>query len=85
MIKKRRPKKKPSPLGDLLGALFNAILDDVKHYPPPEKTKAIDFFAHTDDMWRKTISLCHPDKHDNSPLSTEVTQWLIKNRPKKTS
>lgn len=26
------------------------------------------------------IQLCHPDKHQNSRLSTEVTQWLMMQR-----
>jgi len=28
------------------------------------------------------IRLCHPDKHDGSSLSTEVTQWLLAMRCK---
>lgn len=27
-------------------------------------------------LLRKMIVLCHPDKHKDSPLSTEVTQWI---------
>jgi len=30
------------------------------------------------DLLKKIISLCHPDKHDNSKTSTEVTRVLIK-------
>lgn len=30
-----------------------------------------------DAMLRKLIILCHPDKHNNSELSSEVTRWLI--------
>ena len=26
---------------------------------------------------KKFIKLCHPDRHSNSPESTEVTRWLI--------
>lgn len=26
---------------------------------------------------KKLIRLCHPDRHNNSPLATEVTQWLL--------
>jgi len=30
------------------------------------------------DLLKKIISLCHPDRHDNSKTSTEVTRVLIK-------
>jgi len=26
---------------------------------------------------RALLSLCHPDRHNNSELSTRVTQWLL--------
>lgn len=29
------------------------------------------------EMIRKMISLCHPDKHNNSETSTEVTRYLL--------
>lgn len=29
------------------------------------------------DRVRKLLMLCHPDKHGNSELSTEITRWLI--------
>jgi hypothetical protein len=28
----------------------------------------------------KLLQLTHPDRHDNSALSTEVTQWLLNQR-----
>lgn len=28
----------------------------------------------------KLISLCHPDKHNNSETSNEITKWLLKYR-----
>lgn len=31
----------------------------------------------TDDI-RKLIQLCHPDRHDGSPLAVEMTQKLLK-------
>lgn len=34
---------------------------------------------------KKLILLCHPDRHDNSPLSNEVTQLLLSMRKKKKS
>jgi hypothetical protein len=30
-----------------------------------------------DDKLKRLIQLCHPDKHGNSKVSTEVTQWLL--------
>jgi hypothetical protein len=32
------------------------------------------------DRLRKLIHLCHPDKHNNSTLATEMTQWLLSQR-----
>jgi hypothetical protein len=32
------------------------------------------------ELLKRLISLCHPDKHSNSKLSTEVTQELLKMR-----
>jgi hypothetical protein len=29
---------------------------------------------------RRMLQLCHPDKHDNSPASVEITQLLLKMR-----
>jgi hypothetical protein len=29
---------------------------------------------------RALLSLCHPDKHSNSPLATTTTQWLLELR-----
>lgn len=31
------------------------------------------FLANLDSL----ISLCHPDRHDNSERSTRITQWLL--------
>jgi hypothetical protein len=31
---------------------------------------------------KKLLALCHPDRHDNSELSNEVTRWLINQRKK---
>lgn len=33
-------------------------------------------------IWRKLISLVHPDKHNNSETSAELTRWLLENKPK---
>lgn len=32
---------------------------------------------------KKLIRLCHPDRHDNSQLATEVTQWLLRLKAEK--
>lgn len=34
------------------------------------------------DRLKKLIVLCHPDKHNNSQTSTEITQWLLTLRKK---
>ena len=36
-----------------------------------------------DWMFKKMISLCHPDKHGNSETSQEVTRWLLEERRKR--
>jgi hypothetical protein len=33
------------------------------------------------DQWRRLVQLVHPDKHNNSKVSTEVMQWLLQNKP----
>ena len=32
------------------------------------------------DMLARLIRLCHPDKHDNSEMSTKATAWLLEQR-----
>jgi hypothetical protein len=34
------------------------------------------------EQWRRLIQLTHPDRHDGSVASQEVTRWLLENRPK---
>jgi len=29
---------------------------------------------------KRLLGLCHPDKHNNSKMSTEMTQWLLEQR-----
>lgn len=29
------------------------------------------------DRWKKLISLCHPDKHNNSDTANAITLWLL--------
>jgi hypothetical protein len=31
-------------------------------------------------MIKKLLFLCHPDKHDNSPMSNEVTRFILRLR-----
>jgi len=40
--------------------------------PPPPSAGSL-----TQDSIRELITLCHPDKHSNSPLATKITQWLV--------
>jgi len=48
----------------------------------PEKkieiVQAYEFIP--EDMIDRLIRLCHPDKHKNSPASTQATQWLLEIR-----
>jgi hypothetical protein len=32
------------------------------------------------EIIKKLLFLCHPDKHNNSVTSTEITKWLINKR-----
>ena len=34
------------------------------------------------EMLKRLIGLCHPDRHGNSEPSTEVTKWLLAQRPR---
>jgi len=50
-------------------------------YRPPRRPAAT---LHVDPIRRELagqlralLSLCHPDKHSNSPLATTTTQWLL--------
>jgi hypothetical protein len=36
-----------------------------------------------DDILRKLIILCHPDKHGNSELSNATTAWLLNLKQKR--
>lgn len=31
--------------------------------------------------WRRMVQLAHPDRHGGSDAATEVTRWLLENRP----
>lgn len=33
------------------------------------------------EQWRRLMQLSHPDKHGGSATATEVTRWLLENRP----
>lgn len=61
-----------SELGRLIFDLFSvSVCDPVVQMPiPPE-------------MFRKLLFLCHPDKHEGSEMSSEVTRWLLEERRKK--
>lgn len=58
-------------LGELLGAIFSPLLSQ-----PPV------VMSIPETMYRKLLMLCHPDKHGNSKLASEVTRWLIDEREK---
>lgn len=42
---------------------------------PPAPPPAVGSL--TQESIRELITLCHPDKHSNSPLATKITQWLV--------
>lgn len=84
MTGRRRPRRKKykAPKGfpefedflrDVLGSLFGA----------PTQPAVIQVSPIPEDLFRKLIFLCHPDKHDGSEASYEVTRWLIENDPRK--
>ncbi|RLC99532.1 MAG: hypothetical protein DRI46_09305 [Chloroflexi bacterium] len=33
-----------------------------------------------DEILKRMIRLCHPDKHDSSEMATKVTQWLLEQK-----
>ena len=48
-------------------------------------THEVSLYREPDDFSQNVKSLlllCHPDKHHNSPISTEITQWLLSKRSK---
>lgn len=36
--------------------------------------------AELPDRLRALMQLCHPDRHNNSPLATDTTAWLLRVR-----
>lgn len=44
----------------------------VRQPPPPDPV-----LAELRDNLRGLLSLCHPDRHGNSALSTNITRWLL--------
>lgn len=41
----------------------------------PKATKGL-----TQEQIKTLITLCHPDKHNNSQTATQITQWLLTQR-----
>jgi len=48
------------------------------YQPPPSPPPPVP--AIPDDMLRRLLHLCHPDKHGNSTTATEAMQWLLRYR-----
>jgi hypothetical protein len=44
---------------------------------PATTTGADSTLVELRDRLRPLLSLCHPDRHDNSQLATTTTQWLL--------
>jgi hypothetical protein len=67
------------PLDQFIEAFFRGFGFTTKPQPAPIVHSGIP-----ENMFRKLLMLCHPDKHNNSPLATEVTQWLLEQRKERT-
>jgi hypothetical protein len=50
-----------------------------RHEPPKQNSLPVSF---EDDLIKKLIYLCHPDKHNNSEVANEVTKHLLNLRNK---
>ena len=48
--------------------------------PPKNKRSQVTRATIPNDMMKRLLQLCHPDKHSNSKLSVETTQWLLERR-----
>lgn len=46
-----------------------------------EEGKAESPLRLTVERWRQLVQLCHPQKHGDSPTSTDVTRWLLSIKP----
>jgi hypothetical protein len=55
-------------------ALLKAQLSTLR-IAAPTRLQSLDL-----RRWRLLVSLCHPDKHQNSEVSNETTAWLIEVR-----
>lgn len=44
------------------------------------KQRRVDFVDEFYGRVRALLQLCHPDKHNNSELSKQITQWLLDNK-----
>lgn len=62
-----------------LAVTYAAVVEKTLSEPDP---KPVPVVATIDaELLPKLIKLCHPDKHDNSDLSNEVTAILLGMRP----
>lgn len=78
----------PDGFARLLFDLFGAFVDDFQRSHDGPLGPKWEFIRAEPspipvDLYRKLLMLCHPDKHQNSEISTEVTRWLIANDPRK--
>jgi len=55
-------------------AAFNEFMH--RQYPSSKASNSII----SEEMLRRLIYLCHPDKHDNSDAANTATSWLLKQR-----
>jgi hypothetical protein len=79
------PRHRPAPVSieDVFARILQEITEGIREEwiftqrenPPVESVIP-------DAMFRKLIMLCHPDKHENSKTSQEVTRWLLGQRTK---
>jgi len=62
---------------DFFGRRWNFTEDDLKRKATTTSREVTVQVEVTKQMMRKMLMLCHPDKHENSKVSTEVTQFLV--------
>ncbi len=77
---KRRRNPAPDPFGGI-NELFADVLENfARSVSMSIQNPVLVNNGIPPEMFRKLISLCHPDKHNNSETSQEVTRWLLKQR-----
>lgn len=77
---KRSARKKKAKSGESAADAAFIFIDDL--FKAIRSGAGPQLIAIPTEMTRKMLMLCHPDKHGNSPVATEVTRWLLDQRDK---